>query len=261
MQKTTTTSYLNVYYVLSTPVSPISREFPPTPTSSAVTALLSFTQVYTSLPSLSRTKVDYTLVGNVEKKGNNQWSPTRRSNIAPTATTFAFPLPPTQIRPAPAEVVQEARNVARDPAESSRQRFHNPIENRFSSSTLRPTTHARTDFLASAPPPLPSIGRSRSLSTSKSQPATPLRTHHIDENVQPDQAARLLCISHSYRRGMVWKNRIAAPPLLCRGEAGSGRGPFAYVPPKFSRNISLVLPEIFFASFSVNIGTRAKTQN
>ena len=131
---------------------------PPPPSSfSAAMSLSSFAWEYRSLPSLSRTKVDRAPAGDVEKKGINQRSPTRTLNVAPTVIAFAFPFPPTQIQPAPAKVVQEARQVAHRPCESSRQSLHDLIDKTFSTSALRPTTHAPIGLLASAPPPLPSV--------------------------------------------------------------------------------------------------------
>ena len=74
------------------PCLPISTEFPPS-TSSAAMSLSPFMQEYTSCPGLSHAKVDRTLVGNGEKKGLNQWSPTRIPNVALTMTVFCFPVP------------------------------------------------------------------------------------------------------------------------------------------------------------------------
>ena len=141
--------------VLSTPVFLIGREFSPVHFFCRDVIAIVHAGIQ-KVASLSPTKADCTLVGNVEKKGINQRSPTRTPNVAPTATPFAFPLPPTQIRPAPAKVVPEARHVAHGPAELSSQRLHNPIDRPFSASALTPATHACIVLLASAPPGLPS---------------------------------------------------------------------------------------------------------
>ena len=161
------------------------------PSTPAAASLSSFTQECKSVPNLASAKADCTSAGNVEKKGVNQRSPTRTPNVAPTVTALAFPLPPTQIPPTPSKAVQKARQVAHGPAESSRQRLHEPINKPIRSSTLTPAKRVPIDLLASTPLPMPSIGRSQSLSNLQKQPAAQCRTtpHRLKRPHRPRSVA------------------------------------------------------------------------